>query len=187
MKSLAPLTTMSIPKVWLSKFYSLIIVVRSPNTSTKVTGASSGLGRGVTEEVLRRGDIAVATLRSPSALDDLKATHHGHERLLVLQCDVTKHEDVVTAFAETIAKYGRCDVVYNNAGTAVLSEAENRAQDNIAREVIEVNFWGAMDVSREAVRVFRDLNPPGSGGRLLNVSSSLGLVGYPLVSAVAAR
>lgn len=107
--------------------------------------------------------------------------------MLILSCDVTKHDEVVNAFAETIAKYGRCDVVFNNAGLALMGEVENREQDGLARELFEVNFWGAVDVSREAVRVFRDLNPPRSGGRLLNMSSDAGLFASPVIGFYTAR
>ncbi|KAJ7173008.1 hypothetical protein C8R43DRAFT_1209228 [Mycena crocata] len=143
-----------------------------------ITGASSGFGRAVTEEVLQNGDVAVATLRTPADLDDLAAAHP--DRLLVVKCDVTKSEEIIAAFASAIAKFGRVDVVFNNAGYGIVGEIEATPED-AARALFDVNFWGAVAVSREAVRVFRDVNPGNIGGLLLNVSSGLGFGGGAIV------
>ncbi|KAJ7207162.1 hypothetical protein GGX14DRAFT_535383 [Mycena pura] len=149
-----------------------------------VTGASSGLGRALTEAALKNNEIVVAVCRKPADLDALAAAHPG--RLLVVKCDVTKPDDVVAAFANALERFGRVDVVLNSAGTATLGEIE-ATPDAEARALFEVNFWGALAVSREAVRVFRDLNPTGAGGRLLNVSSGNGFVGMPLLGIYSAR
>ncbi|KAJ7695402.1 hypothetical protein B0H17DRAFT_1158897 [Mycena rosella] len=143
-----------------------------------ITGASSGFGRAVTEVVLANGEIAVATLRVPSELDDLVAANP--ERLLVLQCDVTKPDEISSAFTAAIEKFGRVDVVFNNAGCGIVGEIEATPED-AARAMFDVNFWGVSAVSKEAVRVFRDLNPENAGGRLLNVSSGLGFGGAPIL------
>ncbi|KAJ7096673.1 hypothetical protein B0H15DRAFT_52702 [Mycena belliarum] len=141
-----------------------------------ITGASSGFGRAVTEAVLSNNEIAVATLRTPTVLDDLAAANP--ERLLVVKCDVAKPADILSAFAAAIEKFGRVDVVFNNAGYGILGESEATPED-AARALFDVNFWGAVAVSKEAVRVFRDVNPRGAGGRLLNVSSGLGFGAAP--------
>ena len=150
-----------------------------------VTGASSGFGRAVTEVVLQHGEIAVATLRSPSDLAILQESH-GPDQLLVVKCDVTIPSDIKAAFQLTTERFGRCDVVFNNAGYAVVAEIEGTPDDAV-RAMFEVNFWGATNVSREAVRVFRELNPKSSGGLLLNVSSNAGPVPSPAVGYYAAR
>lgn len=151
-----------------------------------VTGASSGFGRAVTDVVLKKGDIVVATHRgNPSTLADLASTI-GSERLLVLHCDVTCSEDISNAFTQTINKFGRCDVVFNSAGYTILGEIESTPND-MARILFEVNFWGTANVSREAVRIFREVNPPNSGGRLLNMSSGAGFVGLPGIGYYSAR
>ncbi|KJA14793.1 hypothetical protein HYPSUDRAFT_220327 [Hypholoma sublateritium FD-334 SS-4] len=141
-----------------------------------VTGASSGLGRAVVEYTLARGESVVATLRKPQALDDLVSKYPATQ-LLVLPLDVISPPAITAAFSAAIAKFGRIDVVYNNAGFAEIAEVEG-TPDADARYVFEVNFWGATNVSREAVRVFRDVNAP-RGGRLLQVSSVVGLKATP--------
>ena len=144
-------------------------------TSATVTGASTGFGRELTKVVLEHGDTAVATARRPEVLADLVATYTA-ERLLTLKLDVTKQADIVAAFAAAHAKFGRIDVVANNAGYSTVGEVES-VSDETARAIFETNFWGAANVAREAVRVFRELNPHGAGGRLLNFSSISGIQG----------
>lgn len=143
-----------------------------------MTGASSGLGRAVVEHTLAQGERVVATLRKPQALNDLVAKYPTTQ-LLVLPLDVVSQPAITAAFAAAIAKFGRIDVVYNNAGFAEVAEVEG-TPDADARGLFEVNFWGAANVSREAVRVFRDVNVP-SGGRLLQVSSVVGVSAMPAV------
>ncbi|EPS98220.1 NAD-binding protein [Fomitopsis schrenkii] len=139
--------------------------------STKVwfiTGASSGFGRGITELALEKGDIAVATLRKPEMISDLAAKYTS-KHLLVLKVDVLKPAEIRAAFDEAVKAYGRIDVVFNNAGYNVIGEVE-ATTDQIARAVFDVNFFGAVNVSKEAVRTFRDVNKP-QGGRLIQMSS----------------
>jgi NAD(P)-dependent dehydrogenase (short-subunit alcohol dehydrogenase family) len=133
--------------------------------------------------VLAQGEIAVATLRYPADLEDLAVTNPDH--LLVLKCDVTKLDEVLSAFSAAIERFGRVDVVFNGAGYAIVGEIEATPED-AARALFDVNFWGAVAVSKEAVRVFRDVNPPRIGGRLLNVSSGVGFCGGPIVGMYAA-
>ncbi|EIW75707.1 NAD(P)-binding protein [Coniophora puteana RWD-64-598 SS2] len=141
-----------------------------------VTGASTGFGRHMTELLLKKGDIVIATLRRPEVLSDLTSAYPS-SRLLVLKLDVTKARDVHDAFERGIEAFGRVDVVFNNAGQLCVGELES-VDDETARRVMEVNFWGATHVTKEAIRVFREVNSP-RGGRLLQVSSRAGLIGTP--------
>ncbi|KAG1813922.1 uncharacterized protein BJ212DRAFT_1482271 [Suillus subaureus] len=151
----------STPRVWL------------------ITGSSTGFGRAMVEEVLRNGEIAVATLRKPSVLDDL-AAKYPRTQLLVLPLDVTNEAQVKSAFAQAKDAFGRVDVVYNNAAQAVFQEVEGTSLDR-ARKLMDINFWGAVMVSFEAVRFFREVNPKGAGGMLVQVSSMAGTTAVPLI------
>ena len=133
----------------------------------------------MTEIVLQKGDIAVATLRKPDILSDL-ATRWSTSQLLVLKLDVTDSSNVKAAFAQAIATFGRIDIVFNNAGYSMFSELEG-TPDEAARALFEVNLWGAINVSKEAIRVFREINKP-MGGRLIQVSSSAAVTGIPTMS-----
>lgn len=149
-----------------------------------VTGASSGLGKAVVIYALSKGDQVVATCRKPSSLDEVVAKHESSQ-LLVIKLDVTSTKDIAPAFDKAVAKFGRIDVVYINAGYAVLGEAEVVPED-VARSVFEVNFWGATNVSRESVRTFREVNKP-QGGVLLQASSVAGAFGLPGLTFYSAR
>jgi len=133
----------------------------------------------MTELVLRNGDIAIATLRKPEVLEYL-TSQYSSDRLLILKVDVTKSEEIISAFAQAERKFGRVDVVFNNAGYAIVGEAESTAED-VARHMFDTNFWGAVNVSKEAVRFFREVNKP-AGGRLLQVSSLSGIQSIPGMS-----
>ena len=138
----------------------------------------------MTQAALQHGDTVVATDLRPSALDAL-ASQHGPDRLRVLPLDVTQEAAVARAFDAAKAAFGRVDVVFNNAGVALVGEIEGTPVD-LARRVFDVNFWGAVHVSRAAVRFFREENPAGAGGRLITTSSAAGIrpvVGVPYYTA----
>src|SRR3990170_792655 len=79
-----------------------------------ITGASRGFGRIWTEAALRRGDLVAASARDPRSLDDLVATYG--DALLPLRLDVTARNEVFEAIRRTAERFGRLDVVVNNAG-----------------------------------------------------------------------
>ncbi|KAG1887940.1 uncharacterized protein F5891DRAFT_1166949 [Suillus fuscotomentosus] len=141
---------MSSPKVWF------------------ITGTSSGFGRLMTEYALDKGDIVVATLRKPQVLSDL-AARYPVDKLLILKVDVAKQEDIDEAFARTRSAFGRLDVVFNNAGYSIVTEIEGTPVHK-ARGLFETNFWGATNVSRAAVKFFREVNERGKGGTILQIS-----------------
>ncbi|KAF8992300.1 NAD-P-binding protein [Cyathus striatus] len=152
---------MSSPKVWL------------------VTGSSTGLGNAVVQQALSNGDNVVATLRKPEVLSDLALKYTS--QLLLVKVDVTKLEEIKSAFVTAHEKFGRVDVVYNNAGAINhLCVVEGTSEDQ-ARDLFEVNFWGASNVTREAIKFFRDVNRP-CGGHLLQASSLSGITGNQMVT-----
>lgn len=126
----------------------------------------------MTKTVLDNGDIAIATLRKPSVLNNLK-TKYPSDKLHILKLDVVNEDDIIAAFKYAEERLGRIDIVFNNAGHGILAEIEGTCHD-VARKMFDVNFWGAMNVSRESVRFFREVNKP-QGGRLWNVSSLAGI------------
>lgn len=128
------------------------------------------------ELLLNKGDKVVATLRNPDALADLVTTY-PISQLLVVKLDVTQSSDVPAAFEKARQTFGRVDVVFNNAGQGLIGEVEG-VPEAAARSLFEVNFWGAANVTKEAVRFFREVNTP-TGGRLLQVSSQVGIAGGP--------
>ena len=140
-----------------------------------VTGTSAGIGRALTEFILERNEIVVATLRKPSDVDDLVAKYPAN--LHVLPLDITSPVQISEAFQKVKETFGRIDIVVNNAAISTLGEVES-VSDNVARAIFETNFWGTLSMTKAAVSFFREANPPGVGGRLLQMSSMLGQVGF---------
>jgi len=143
-----------------------------------VTGSSSGFGRLVTESALRHGDKVAATLRKPEVLSDL-SSKYSSSQLLTLQLDVTKPDEVKQAFGAAHAHFGRVDIVFNNAGNILFGPVEG-TPDDMARNLFELNLWGAVNVTSAAVHCFRELNKP-AGGRLIQNSSVAGISGVPRI------
>ncbi len=111
------------------------------------------------KHILSSGHKLVATARSPSSLSYLPSS----PRLLTLAFDATSPSAIKTVFAAAIKKFGRIDVVVNNAGYGLLGDTE-AAVDEDARKLLDMNFWGTVDVSKEAVRVMREVNAKDGGG-----------------------
>lgn len=145
----------------------------SDDTSSKVwfiTGTASGFGRLMTEYALDKGHKVVATLLDPIDLRQLQSKYPS-TRLLVLKLDVIIPAEISHAFLKAKEAFGRIDVVFNNAGRNLVGEIEG-TPEKIAREIFDINFWGANNVSVEAVKFFREVNGPSIGGCLLVLTSS---------------
>ncbi|WP_172327450.1 SDR family oxidoreductase [Mangrovicoccus sp. HB161399] len=136
-----------------------------------ITGAASGFGRAMTEQLLERGDRVIATVRRPGSLA------LGHRNLTVLHLDLTDAASIEAAVAAAFAT-GRIDVVVGNAGYGIFGAAEELDAAAIDRQ-IATNLTGAIAFIRA---VLPHLRAQG-GGRLLQVSSEGGQVAYPGFSA----
>ena len=137
-----------------------------------ITGTSNGIGRELTERLLARGDRVAATLRKPSALDDLKAEYG--ERLWIAQLDVTDSTAVRRVVKRAFEALGRIDVIVNNAGYGLFGAAEEVSDEQI-RQQIDTNVIGSIQVIRAALPLLRTQG----GGRILQVSSEGGQIAYP--------
>lgn len=92
----------------------------------------------------------MATSRSLSSLHSLRSeSAYSPSQLLILPLDVTSVNQIEDVFTKTREKFGRLDVVINNAGYGVNGEMES-TPDDVARQQMEVCFWGAVNVMREA-------------------------------------
>lgn len=136
-----------------------------------ITGASRGIGRALATAALDRGDRVVAVARTASA--DAFDPRHG-ERLLALSLDVTDRDAVIRAVTDAVERFGRLDVVVNNAGNMSMGMVEEFTEDQ-ARAQFEVNLFGALWVSQA---VMPHLRRQGSG-RILQISSIAALGAFP--------
>ena len=105
------------------------------------------MGKCLAEAVLASGERLVATLRTPAAFSSI-AEKYPPEQLLVLRLDVSVQTEIDSAFEKTKAHFGRLDVVVNNAGYGLNADVE-AASDEQARQVVEVLFWGAVNVTKK--------------------------------------
>ena len=142
-------------------------------TSTVLmTGCSSGFGRASAALFLARGWNVVATMRSPRP-----ELFEESDRLLVTALDVTDPESVSAAVAGGIARFGRIDVLVNNAGIGLFGALE-ATPDDVIRQVFETNTFGVMAATRAVVPHMRERG----SGTIVNVTSSVGIAPMPLVA-----
>ncbi|KAH9986875.1 NAD(P)-binding protein [Xylariaceae sp. FL0662B] len=147
-----------------------------------ITGSSSGIGLSLSQLIASHPTHRlVATARNSSKLRGLLTLS---ERVYAVDLDVTSEDSIDAAVNAALSKFGRIDVLVNNAGYALQGDTESALQPNgqaQARKVVETNFWGTARLSLQAIRIFRDENPRGGqqGGVVLSVTSLGGFAGFP--------
>ncbi|MEU3027553.1 SDR family NAD(P)-dependent oxidoreductase [Streptomyces incarnatus] len=135
-----------------------------------ITGSSRGFGRALVDAVLAAGDLVAATARRPDTLAaDL--AEYG-DRVLPLALDVTGPDAARAAVEAAVARFGRIDVLVNNAGYANVSPIETTEDDDF-RAQFETNFWGVYHVTKAALPVLRAQG----AGTVVQFSSIGGRVG----------
>lgn len=139
-----------------------------------ITGTSRGFGREWTEAALKRGDLVAATARDPDSLATLVKTYG--DAVLPLQLDVTDRAADFAAIKYAHERFGRLDVVVNNAGYGLFGTVENLSEEQ-ARAQMETNFFGALWVTQAALPYLREQK----SGHILQISSIGGIVAFPLL------
>ncbi|MBC3539050.1 SDR family oxidoreductase [Rufibacter sediminis] len=136
-----------------------------------ITGASKGLGLALTKLVLAKGDKVVATSRNTESLS--KSIGENNENFLPLQVDITSDAEVKDAVNRSIEKFGKLDVVVNNAGYSLVGSMEE-VTDEEFRKTMDVNLFGTVNVIRAVMPYLRKQQ----SGHIINISSNAGYVGY---------
>lgn len=136
-----------------------------------ITGCSTGFGRELARLILARGWRAVVTARDPSTAADIAVGHES--QALVLALDVTKAAQIADVVAETQRRFGRIDVLVNNAGYGYLAAIEE-GEDEAVRAMFEANVFGLIDMTKAVLPIMR---AQGSG-LIVNVSSIGGLTSF---------
>ena len=135
-----------------------------------VTGASAGIGRATAIAFLEAGEQVVLTGRRLDALNETLALSGAPAgRALCLAGDVSDEAFVDRLFAALEARFGRLDVVFNNAGISLLSRTIDEISPQEFRTVIDVNVNGAFLIARAAFALMRRQSP--QGGRIINNGS----------------
>lgn len=131
-----------------------------------ITGAGSGIGRVTARTFLAAGWRVGLIGRREEAL---RETADGQAGAVVLPCDVCDAGAVDAAFDRAAAEWGRLDVLFNNAGTGLVTQTPDEVDPDEFRRVIEVNVNGVFICARAAFRVMRAQDP--QGGRIINNGS----------------
>jgi NAD(P)-dependent dehydrogenase (short-subunit alcohol dehydrogenase family) len=137
-----------------------------------ITGTSKGFGRIWAEAALERGDRVAATARDAGTLEGLVKSYG--EQVLALRLDVTDKAAVDAAVAQAHDRFGRLDVVVNNAGYGLFGTIEEVSEEQ-ARQQIETNLFGALWVTKAALPYLREQG----SGHFIQVSSIGGVQAFP--------
>ena len=138
-----------------------------PTRTVLITGCSTGIGRDLAQRLAHAGYTVIATARHPEALADLPVA-------LALPLDVTDPASVDTATDEVMRRFGRIDVLVNNAGYALRGALEEVPVDDV-QALFDVNVFGVLRMIRTVVPQMRRQG----GGRIITISSIAGRCSTP--------
>ena len=137
-----------------------------------ITGCSTGFGRELSTILLKRGYPAVVTARDKAKVADIVAGYDKNG--LALALDVDKQDQIDAAVKATEARFGRIDVLVNNAGYGYLAAVEE-GDDADVRAMFDTNFFGLAAMTRAVLPVMRAQK----SGAIVNISSQGGFIGFP--------
>ncbi len=143
-----------------------------------VTGASAGLGLQMAKAFANQGANLVLLARRMNLLEENAraiSAEYGVE-VLPIECDITKTEQVQAAVAATMARFGRVDILMNNAGTGAVAPAEEITDEQFKHE-LDIDLFGTFVCARE----FGKEMIAAGYGRIINIASMYGLVGNMIV------
>jgi NAD(P)-dependent dehydrogenase (short-subunit alcohol dehydrogenase family) len=143
-----------------------------PNRVWLITGTSTGLGRQLAETLIDRGERVAATARDVAGVQDL--AERAPDQVLLARLDVTDQESIRNAVDATIARFGRIDVLVNNAGHGLIGALEELTDAQL-RAVLETNVFGVAAVTRAVLPHLRAQR----SGHVVQLSSVGGVVGNP--------
>jgi NAD(P)-dependent dehydrogenase (short-subunit alcohol dehydrogenase family) len=140
-----------------------------------VTGAASGIGRGICEALCEQGAIVYAADIEEEALDALVLTATGAGEIRAVVLDVTSPNDFARVIGEVTGRHGRLDLMVNNAGIGVVGDFRQIELDDI-RSAVDVNLWGVVYGTKAAYEVMAAQGH----GHIVNVASPAGVMPVPM-------
>jgi len=143
-----------------------------------ITGAGRGLGVDIVKAALTAGHAVVATGRDAAKVATAVG---GHDSLMAIKLDVTRPQEAQEAVEATVAKFGRIDVLVNNAGNFFAGFFEELSPEQV-RNQIETLLFGPMNVTRAVLPVMRKQH----SGLVVTISSTAGIAGQMFCTAYAA-
>ncbi|KRF42734.1 oxidoreductase [Paenibacillus sp. Soil787] len=136
-----------------------------------ITGAARGIGFEILKAVLETGDNVVATVRSSA--ESLTEKLGNPENLQVVLLDINNEQQAIAAANQAVQKFGKIDVLVNNAGFGLLSAVEEATAEEV-RKNFETNVFGLLNVTQAVLPHMRQRR----SGHIINISSVGGLSGY---------
>jgi NAD(P)-dependent dehydrogenase (short-subunit alcohol dehydrogenase family) len=134
-----------------------------------VTGAGSGIGKSAAIALLEDGYHVALVGRRKEMLEKTAAESGAKDRALVLPADITREDQVAKVFAEVKSKWGRLDVLFNNAGMGAPAVPMEELPISKWREVVDLNLTAMFMCIQEAIRIMKAQEP--KGGRIINNGS----------------
>jgi NAD(P)-dependent dehydrogenase (short-subunit alcohol dehydrogenase family) len=135
-----------------------------------VTGAGSGIGRASALALLKAGYCVTLTGRRKQALEEsISAAGSDADHALAVPADISRPDQVKAVFDQTVARFGRVDVLFNNAGTNAPGVLFEDLSYEKWQAVVDTNLTGSFLCAQAAFRIMKDQNP--RGGRIINNGS----------------
>ena len=137
-----------------------------------ITGCSTGFGRELAKEALKGGDAAVVTARNTDDIKDIVKDYP--QTAISLKLDVTDPSNIESVVKEAKKKFGRIDVLVNNAGIGYFAAIEESEEKEV-RRMFEINFFGLANMTKAVLPTLRAQR----SGHIVNISSIGGLMAFP--------
>lgn len=146
-----------------------------------VTGCSTGLGVQMAKALANQGANIVALARRQNLIDEVAKELHDTYGVdtLAISCDITSTEQVTAAVDKIKEKFGRIDILINNAGTGAVAPAEDITDEQFAQEM-NIDLFGTFKMARE---IAKKAMIPAGYGRIINIASMYGMVGNKIAPA----
>lgn len=136
-----------------------------------ITGISSGLGKALAEAVIENGDFVIGTFRNQAQVDGFNNQYGQKAFSLVL--DITKASEIESAYKTVIEKFGRLDVLVNNAGYGLAGAIEETTIEE-TKAIFEANFFGTLQMTQTFLPLFRQQK----SGNIIQISSHGGFKAF---------
>lgn len=139
------------------------------NKIALVTGGTSGIGKEIVKELLDKGCKVITCYHSNESLANETKKELSNENLLIIKCDVSNEDEVISMFNTIEEKYGKIDFLVNNAGTFIDNFIKDFNIDEF-KKVLDINLLGKVICTKHA---YENMN---NNGAIVNISSHLGIV-----------
>lgn len=136
-----------------------------------ITGISSGLGKALAQCVIESGDFVIGTFRNQSEVDGFNNIYQ--DKAFAFLLDITKSQDIQKVFGLLKEKFGKVDVLVNNAGFGFAGAIEETNEEE-TRKVFDANFFGVLETTRIFLPMFREQK----AGHIFQISSHGGIKAF---------